>query len=80
MARGPNADLESLEPHIRKVLESQRERWGAPLLNNLIYARRPTIYRAMRGMWGGIEQSGLIDGKLQALINRRVAAINGCEF
>jgi hypothetical protein len=24
--------------------------------------------------------SGLIDGKLQALLNRRVASLNGCEF
>ena len=31
-------------------------------------------------MWTGIEASGLIDGKLQALINCRVTAINGCEF
>jgi AhpD family alkylhydroperoxidase len=31
-------------------------------------------------MWTGVEASGLIDNKLAALINRRVAAINGCEF
>jgi hypothetical protein len=31
-------------------------------------------------MWTGIESSGLIDGSLQALINRRVASINKCEF
>ena len=31
-------------------------------------------------MWTGIEGSGLIDGKLQALLNRRVASLNGCEF
>jgi len=31
-------------------------------------------------MWTGIDASGLIDGKLKALINRRVAALNGCEF
>jgi hypothetical protein len=31
-------------------------------------------------MWAGIDGSGLIDGKLTALLNRRVAALNGCEF
>jgi AhpD family alkylhydroperoxidase len=31
-------------------------------------------------MWTGIAASGLIDAGLQALVNRRVAAINGCEF
>jgi len=31
-------------------------------------------------MWTGIATSGLIDEKLQALVNRRVAWLNGCEF
>jgi hypothetical protein len=43
------------------------------LLNHLVYARRPTIFRGARGMWTGIDGSGLIDGKLGALLNRRVA-------
>jgi hypothetical protein len=31
-------------------------------------------------MWTGLDTSGLIDDRLTALINRRVAALNGCEF
>jgi hypothetical protein len=31
-------------------------------------------------MWGGLDASGLIDPKLAALVNRRVAALNGCRF
>jgi hypothetical protein len=31
-------------------------------------------------MWAGLDSSGLIDGRLVSLINRRVATINGCEF
>jgi hypothetical protein len=31
-------------------------------------------------MWAGLDASGLIDGRLKALVNRRVAALNGCEF
>jgi alkylhydroperoxidase family enzyme len=31
-------------------------------------------------MWTGIEASGRIDARLQALINRRVAWLNHCEF
>jgi hypothetical protein len=31
-------------------------------------------------MWTGIDASGLVDGKLLALINRRVASLNRCEF
>ena len=79
----PNIDpnhLEGIERPIRQVLEAQARKWGAPLANHLIYARRPSIFRGVRAMWTGIDASGLIDGGLQALINRRIAAINGCEF
>jgi hypothetical protein len=53
---------------------------GGPLLPHLVYARRPTIFRGARGMWAGLAGSGLIDGALQALVNRRVASLNGCPF
>ncbi len=80
MARIPSVDPNSVEPRIRAVLAAQEKKWGAPLLNHLIYARRPTIFHGVRGMWSGIDGSGLIDAKLAALLNRRVAFLNGCEF
>ena len=80
MARIEGARADEVEPYIKKVFEAQTRKWGAPLLNHLIYARRPSIFRGARGMWTGIESSGLIDTRLQALINRRVASINGCLF
>jgi len=80
MARIEGADPNMVEPYIKRVLEAQAKKWGDVLHNHLIYARRPSIFRGARGMWGGIEASGLIDGKLQALVNRRVASINGCVF
>jgi alkylhydroperoxidase family enzyme len=80
MARVKGANPSEVESSIRKVFEAQEARWGAPLLNHLIYARRPTIFRGARAMWTGIDSSGLIDARLTALINRRVAYHNGCEF
>ena len=80
MARIADVNLEETEKYIRNVLEAQSRDWGAPLLNHLLYARRPTIFRGARGMWVGIEGSGLIDASLRALIHRRVAFLNGCEF
>ena len=80
MARVANADVEAVEKQITSVLEAQTKTWGAPLLNHLIYARRPTIFRGARAMWTGIDSSGLIAPALRALINRRVAFLNGCEF
>ncbi len=80
MTRIPGLGAESADPYARRVLEAQEKRWGGPLLNHLVYARRPTIFRGVRGMWAGIEGSGLIEPTLAALLNRRVARINGCEF
>ena len=80
MARIEGVNPDEVDDYTRRVFAAQARQWGAPLLNHLVYARRPTIYRAARGMWAGIEASGLVDGQLQALVNRRVASINGCEF
>ncbi len=80
MARIAGVDPTKVDDYTRKVFEAQTRKWGGPLLNHVVYARRPTIFRGVRGMWTGIDASGLIDGKLQALINRRVASHNGCEF
>ena len=81
MARIGGVDPDRVEDeYIRNVFAAQAKAWGAPLLNHLLYARRPSIFRGARGMWTGIDGSGRIDGKLTALLNRRVAALNGCEF
>lgn len=80
MARIPDADVKTAERYVKDVLAAQTKTWGSPLLNHLIYARRPSILRGARSMWTGIDASGLIDGRLRALINRRVAFLNGCEF
>ncbi|HET6647000.1 MAG TPA: hypothetical protein VFH01_06705 [Pyrinomonadaceae bacterium] len=80
MARIDGIDLEKADRYSREVLEAQQKTWGAPLLNHLLYARRPTIFRGVRAMWTGIDASGLVDAGLRSLINRRVAAINRCEF
>ncbi len=68
------------DDYVAKILAAQARHWGAPLLNHLLYARRPSIFRGARGMWTGIDASGLIDEKLKALLNRRVASLNRCEF
>ena len=80
MARIAEANLDQVDPYVTGVLDAQEKTWGAPLFNHLLYARRLSIFRGARAMWTGIESSGLIDPRLRGLINRRVAAINGCEF
>lgn len=80
MTRIEGVDPARAQGQIKAVFKAQTRKWGAPLLNHLLYARRPTIFRGARAMWSGLDSSGLIDGRLLSLINRRVATINGCEF
>ncbi|HKH09877.1 MAG TPA: hypothetical protein VKA73_01915 [Rubrobacter sp.] len=80
MARIEGVDPEGTEGRIRAVLEAQAKKWGGPLLNHLVYARRPTIFQGARAMWGGLDASGMLDPALTALVNRRIAYLNGCEF
>lgn len=80
MARIADVTVEETDRYTQNVFDAQSKAWGGPLLNHLIYARRPSIFRGARAMWGGIESSGLVDASLRSLINRRVAYLNGCEF
>ncbi len=80
MARVKDVNVDEVDGSIRKVFEAQTAKWGGPLLNHLIYARRSSIFRGARAMWTGIDSSALINDALKALVNRRVASHNGCEF
>ncbi len=80
MTRIDGVDPDRADKQIKAVLEAQAKKWGAPLANHLLYARRPTVFRGVRGMWSGLDASGLINPKLVALVNRRVAALNDCVF
>ena len=71
---------ESNDNYINEVFANQELRWGERLAPYEIYAHRPSIFRSVVGMWNGIGESGLIEDQLAALVNRRVAAINGCVF
>ncbi len=80
MARIDPIDLNTAEPRVRAVLDAQAEQWGAPLANHLIYAHRPSVFKGARGMWAGLDASGLLSAQLVALLNRRVAFHIGCVF
>ena len=80
VARITGVDTAGVEPAERKVFDRQIEEWGVTLEPYEIYARRPSIMHAVIGMWDGLGSSGLLDRKLTTLVNRRVAALNGCVF
>ena len=80
MPRVNAVDRTHVDPSIERAFQGQQKRWGSVLGPYPVYARRPTIFKAVQGMWVALAQSGLIDRRLVALVNRRVAALNGCVF
>ncbi len=80
MARISGVDTDQVEPAVSDVFDQQIEKWGVTLEPYEIYARRPSVFHAVLGMWDGLKSSGLLDNKLTTLVNRRVAALNGCVF
>lgn len=80
MARIPGVDMDSVERYAAAVLAAQSRRYGQPLENHLLYARRPPILKAARGMWAGLDQESTLAPDLVALVNVRVAGLIGCPF
>jgi alkylhydroperoxidase family enzyme len=74
-------DIATLPDDLRATLGEQGRRWGAPLHPYLFYARNPAFFRAAQEMWTALQQeTKRVPGTLRALLNRRVAWWNGCEF
>lgn len=82
MTRIQGIDLngEDVPRQVKTAFEAQEKRWGQTLQNHLIYARRPTIHRGAQAMWAGLGGSGLLDDGLAAMVNVRIASLNGCVF
>ena len=79
--RIPPVDVEKLPDDLRETLEGQRKLYGAPLHPYLFYARNAAYFRAAKTMWGALQQETKhVPAALRALLNRRVAWWNGCEF
>ena len=79
--RIPPVDVETRPDDLRKTLEEQRKLWGAPLYPYLFYARNPAYFRVANTMWAALQEDAKrVPGPLSALLNRRVAWWNGCEY
>jgi alkylhydroperoxidase family enzyme len=79
--RIPPVDVETLPDDLRETLEEQRKLWGEPIYPYLFYARNAAYFRAAKAMWTALQQEAKrVPVTLRALVNRRVASWNGCEF
>src|SRR5262245_60138574 len=78
--RSPH-DVEKLPDDLRETLAEQAKLRGEPLYPYLFYARNPAYFRAAKAMFAALqEETKRVPVTLRPLLNRRVAAWNGCEF
>jgi alkylhydroperoxidase family enzyme len=81
ITRIPPVDVATLPDDLRETLEEQRKLYGAPIYPYLFYARNAAYFRAAKAMWSALQQEAKrVPVTLRALLNRRVASWNGCEF
>ena len=73
-------DADTAEGALKEILDGNRSKWGKPLLPYLLYARRSALFKGTMAMWAAVWSFEKIDAQLKALVNRRVAWWNGCQF
>jgi len=73
-------DADTAEGALKEIVDGNRSKWGKLLLPYLLYARSPALFKGTMAMWAAVWSFEKIDAQLKALVNRRVAWWNGCQF
>jgi alkylhydroperoxidase family enzyme len=68
------------DPILQDVYAKEQEAFGFVLNTTRVMAQRPGILRAAKQLGAAVDRSGLLPKELIALVNLRVALINGCPF
>ena len=83
MCHGPRVreiDDPGDDPILTELYQKEHEAFGFVLNTTRVLAQRPGILRAAKQLGAAIDRSGLLPKDLVALVNLRVALINGCPF
>jgi hypothetical protein len=80
MPRVSEIDEPGDDPILTELYDKERETFGFVLNTTRVQAHRPGILRAAKQLGLAVDRSGLLGPQLQALLNVRVALINGCPF
>jgi alkylhydroperoxidase family enzyme len=80
MPRVSEIDEPGDDPILKELYDKERETFGFVLNTTRVQAHRPGILRAAKQLGLAVDRSGLLGPQLQALLNVRVALINGCPF
>jgi alkylhydroperoxidase family enzyme len=68
------------DPILKETFARERELFGFVLNPTKVQAHTPGIMKAAKQLSLAVGRSGLLSKELLALVNVRVALINGCPF
>ena len=80
MPRVREIDDAATNATLQEVFAKEIEAFGHLLNTTKVQAHCPPILKAAKQLGAAIDRSGLLDPELRALVNLRVALINGCPF
>jgi alkylhydroperoxidase family enzyme len=80
MPRVREIDEPGDDPILNEVFARERELFGFVLNPTKVQAHTPGIMKAAKQLSVAVDRSGLLPKELLALVNVRVALINGCPF
>ena len=68
------------DPILERAFSQEREMFGDVLNPTKVAAHCPPILEALKALYASFYESGRLAPALHALVNARVAGINGCPF
>lgn len=80
MPRVSEIEEDGGDPVLKAAFDKERELFGGLLNPTKVMAHCPPILRAAKLLGASIAQSGRLPAAMLALVNVRVASINGCPF
>ena len=80
MPRVPEIEEPGDDPILKETYARERELFGFVLNPTKVQAHTPGIMKAAKQLSLAVDRSGLLPKELLALMNVRVALINGCPF
>jgi alkylhydroperoxidase family enzyme len=80
MPRVREIDEPGDDPILKETFAREQELFGFILNPTKVQAHTPGIMKAAKQLSIAVDRSGLVPKELLALVNVRVALINGCPF
>lgn len=73
-------DSAALPEPVRRMLDEETRRFGAPLNTTMVWTHHPALLAAYKAWSKAMGEAALIPAAVKYLVYVRVASLNGCPF